>query len=135
MICLVDMMATIAALVNVPLPDAQVGCEDSFSFLPALLGKSTSKPSRETLVLHSGNGTFAVRKGRWKWIEGIPAKGRGKTGSRGVEELYDLDEDPGEKVNLIQARPEVANELGAFLNKTRGEEYSRPGQHLPAEKH
>jgi len=125
MICLVDMMATITALVNVPLPDPKVGGEDSFSFLPALLGKSASKPSREALVLHSGSGVFAVRKGRWKWIEGIPVKRPGKATPRTVQELYDLSKDPAEKKNLVQEHPEVVNELRAFLNTTRNKGSSR----------
>jgi arylsulfatase A-like enzyme len=125
MVCLVDLLATMAALVNVSLPKADVGGEDSFSFLPALLGKSTSDPSREALVLHSGNGAFAVRKGQWKWSEGIPAKGQGKKGARVVEELYDLSKDPAEKENLVQTYPQVVNELRALLNKTRDQGRSR----------
>ena len=125
MVCLVDMMATIAELTGQPLPKPQVGGEDTFSFLPALLGKTDAKPNRKALVLHSGAGTFAVRKWPWKWIEGIPANKQGKTGFRGVEELYDLSTDPGEKHNVIHEHPDVVNELRAFLNKTRDQGRSR----------
>ncbi|HPA21412.1 MAG TPA: arylsulfatase [Verrucomicrobiae bacterium] len=125
MICLVDMMATLAALVGAPLPPSEVGGEDSFDFLPALLGKAVTSPSRKALILHSGNGTFAVRKGPWKWIEGIPAKAQGKMVPKGAEELYDLSHDPSENDNLIRSRPGVADELRAILNRARDEGRSR----------
>ncbi|MCX6908195.1 MAG: arylsulfatase, partial [Verrucomicrobia bacterium] len=125
MVCLVDMLATIAALVNVPLPNLEAGGEDSFSFLPALLGKPASKPGREALVLHSGNGVFAVRKGRWKWIEGIPAKRPSKAVPQAVEELYDISKDPAEKENVIQAHSDVVKALKTFLNATRDQGHSR----------
>jgi arylsulfatase A-like enzyme len=119
MICLVDLMATLASLVGAPLPAPGAVGEDSFDFLPALLGKASPAPARKALILHSGNGTFAVRKGPWKWIEGIPAKTQGKMASRDAEELYDLAHDPSEKENLIRSRPEVADDLRAILNKAR----------------
>jgi arylsulfatase A-like enzyme len=127
MICLVDMLATTAALLDVPLPKPEVAAEDSCSFLPALLGQTAAKPGRDTLVLqnlvvfpkHIG-GVFAVRKGRWKWIEGI-ATGPGKAD----EALYDLASDPAEKHNVIQAHPDVVKELRAALNAIRNRGHSR----------
>jgi arylsulfatase A len=130
MICLVDAIATIAELTGLPLPRPDVGAEDSFSFLPALLGKTDAQPSRDAMVLHSCWGVFAVRKGPWKWIEGIKAEGipaRGNSGknAKSGEELYDLSKDPEEKQNVIHDHPEVANELRALLKKMRGEGHTR----------
>jgi arylsulfatase A-like enzyme len=127
MICLVDAMATIAELTGLPLPQPETGGEDSFSFLPTLLGKAKSGRSRDALVLHSVDGTYAVRKGRWKWIEGIPANKMGATDFRAVAELYDLSKDPGEKQNVIQQHPEVVHELKKLLNELRDQGHSRPG--------
>lgn len=49
---------------------------------------------------------FAVRVGRWKLIEGP---------EEGTRELFDLEADPGERENRIDAAPEVAAELAARL--------------------
>lgn len=119
MICLVDLLATMAELTGTPLPKTDAGGEDSFSFLPALLGKTGDGTSRSALVLHSFDGTFAVRKGPWKWIEGVPAKRQRQLGFKGAEELYDLAVDPGETRNVIQAHPEVTKELRTYLATLR----------------
>jgi arylsulfatase A len=125
MICLVDMMATLAALLDITLPAPAIGGEDSFSFLPALLGKAPVGPSRKALVLHSGNGTFAVRKDRWKWIEGVPAKAPARAAAKATEELYDLRNDLAEKDNLLHAHPEVVRELRACLKAARDNKSTR----------
>lgn len=131
MVCLVDMLATLAALVDVPLPKPETGGEDSISFLAALLGQKTEKPVRDSLVLRSlqvlpdsVGGVFAMRKGPWKWIEGSAAR-PGATTPKAAEELYDLSSDPAETKNVIQAHPEVAKELRALLNETRERGHSR----------
>ena len=127
MICLVDVLATMSAVVDVPLPKPEAAAEDSFSFLPALLGEKTARPSRDTLVLKSlANGIFAVRKDRWKWIEGIPENRPAKAAPRPpAEELYDLSSDPSEKENVIKAHPDVVKDLRATLNAIRDQGHSR----------
>ncbi len=60
-ICHVDLMATLAAKLDVKLPaDAGV---DSVNILPALLGEKRNAPLREATVHHSGQGKFAIRRG------------------------------------------------------------------------
>ena len=49
--------------------DAEVA-EDSFDVLPAILGTSSGKPLRTSMIVHSPNGNYAIRKGDWKYIEG-----------------------------------------------------------------
>ena len=57
-ICHVDFMATLAAVLEVKLPeDAGV---DSINILPALLGEKRKAPLREATVHHSGQGKFAI---------------------------------------------------------------------------
>lgn len=67
-ICLTDLMATCAELMGVALPH-NAG-EDSESFLPALYGKKLSH-RREAIIHHSMWGMFAIRRGKWKLIEGL----------------------------------------------------------------
>jgi arylsulfatase A-like enzyme len=119
----VDIFATLAAAVGAPLSAG--AAEDSVSFLPELLGKPYGAPPREAVVLHSGDGLFAIRKGSWKLVEGLgsggftpprkadPAPG----GPRG--QLYDLASDPGETRNLYLERPDLVEELGRLLAETR----------------
>ncbi len=71
MISLADILATTAAIVGEPLPAAAQAAEDSYNFLPAILGQS-SQPVRGAMIVHSSDGVFAIRKGPWKWIEGVP---------------------------------------------------------------
>jgi arylsulfatase A-like enzyme len=66
-------------------------------------GESIFSRSREKMaVFHtSWNDEFmGVRDGRWKYIQRMKD-------SR--EELYDLEADPGEKVNLAQGNPSVVS--------------------------
>ena len=51
------------------------------------------------MVVNCGNGTAAIRKGPWKYIEGVPAK----EGSK-IEEpqLYNLEDDISESENRIR---------------------------------
>lgn len=120
LLCLTDLMATCADILNVPLP-ANAG-EDSVSFLPALLGVDKTT-LREALVHHSVNGTFAVRQGNLKlllckdsggWSE--PRPGTVKPGMPEVQ-LFDLSNDIGERINLQDKQPEAVKKLTSLLEK------------------
>jgi len=120
-ICLTDLMATVAAIVEKDLdPSAGV---DSYSMLPALLSESTD-PLREATVHHSVNGSFSIRKGDWKLIfcPGSGGWSDPKPQSPGIEDLppmqlYDLSNDPGETENQYELFPEVVSELTALMEK------------------
>jgi len=128
-ISLADILATTAGIVGEPLPAASVGAEDSRSFLPALLGDAAATP-REDIIVHSADGVFAIRKGPWKWIEGVPVD-ETKAGARKTraeqyrEQLYDTVADPAETKDVSAAHPEVVKELRALLNRYRNGGFSR----------
>jgi len=127
MICLVDLMATIADVTGFKLPAPEKkGSEDSYSFLPVLLDES-KETVRPLLVLHGLDGTYAIRKGRWKWIEGIPGEGVPPVwqGLRVSEQLFDLSKDPGEANNVLDQHPEIAGNLKDALDAIRDRGYSR----------
>ncbi len=63
-----DFFRTFAHMLEVSLP-ADAG-EDSYDITPVLMGEGYESPLREATVHHSVNGTFAIRKGDWKLIEG-----------------------------------------------------------------
>ncbi|MBT3377528.1 MAG: arylsulfatase [Lentisphaerae bacterium] len=129
MVSLSDILATLAAVLGHPLPRAAEVAEDSYNQLPAFLGKGIA-PAREDMIVHSSDGVFAIRRGPWKWIEGVPAAGvkRGALKIRAAEhkpQLYNLVEDPAETRDVSADHPKVAAGLKALLGRYRRGGYSR----------
>ena len=139
MVSLSDILATMAAVLGRPLPPASEAAEDSYNQLPAFLGQ-TSKPARKDMIVHSADGVFAIRKGPWKWIEGVPAPGakRGALKTRADEhkpQLYNIEDDPAETRDVSADHPDVVAELTALLDRYRRGGYSRKlPPELPPEK-
>ena len=133
MVSVVDILATTAEIVGTPLPTKEVGAEDSRSFLPVLTGAADAK-GREDMIIHSADGVFAVRKGRWKWVEGVPVE-KIKDGVRKTRkdqfrsQLYDTVADPAETKDVSAEHPEVVAELRDLLRRYRDGGFSRE---LPA---
>ena len=124
--CLIDLLATVSDLHNVPLP-REAG-EDSFSILPVLRGGKTIRPA---VVHHSADGLFAIRQGEWKLIAGrgsggftLPKKIDPKPGEP-EGELYNLTKDPTEADNLYLKHPDVVKRLMDLLNQYKTEGRSR----------
>ncbi len=125
-ICLVDLTATCAAIIGYQLPND--AAEDSYSFLPVLQGKSLSEPIREATVHHSVDGEFAIRKGKWKFVD-CEGSGGWSNGGDGLSgQLYDMVADPKEENNLYEspAHQSVINGLKALLEQYKSQGYSRP---------
>ncbi|MDD4428281.1 MAG: arylsulfatase [Paludibacter sp.] len=97
LVCQLDFMASIAALIKQPLK----GDFDSQNILPALLGKS--KKGRTDLVIEA-NGKLAYRVGNWTLIPPYKGPKRNLTGNElgnlpdGA--LYDLKADLGQQHNV-----------------------------------
>jgi arylsulfatase A-like enzyme len=130
LICLTDVLATLAAVVGAKLPE-DAG-EDSYSILPVLRGDKLDKPIREAIVHHSGDGTFGIRQGPWKLALALGSHGfsaprdiKPKPGEA-KGQLYNLDDDPREQKNLWLAKPEIVARLTALLDKYKREGRSRP---------
>ena len=130
-VCLNDLMATCADVLNVKLPD-DAG-EDSESMLPMLLRTGGPRAER-ALVHHSVDGRFAIRHGKWK-LALCPGSGgwsqpRDPQAARqGLPpmQLYDLETDLGEQTNLVEKHPEVARQLRQRLEQIVAEGRSTPG--------
>jgi arylsulfatase A-like enzyme len=131
-ICLTDLMATFAEIVEARLPDG--AGEDSVSFLPTLLGR-VNAPLREAVVHHSIDGSFAIRQGKWKlalcpdsggWSKPLPASDE----ARGLPpvQLYDLATDLGEWNNVQAEHPEVVARLTKLLERFVADGRSTPGK-------
>ena len=130
-ICLTDLMATLAAILDFDLPE-NAG-EDSVSILPDLLDKATG-PVREATVHHSINGSFSIRQGKWK-LEFCPGSGgwsypkpeEAKKLGLSKFQLYDLSQDVGEQNNMMDKHPEVIEHLTELMTKYVEEGRSKPG--------
>ncbi len=119
---LVDVMATLAEILDAPLPDG--AGPDSVSFA-SLLNHPSDAFDRPPLICHSSGGMFAIRDGKWKLIAGNGSGGREKpTGTPFAEPwmLVDLDQDPGEQTNVAKANPEVFARLKRQLEQIKGDD-------------
>lgn len=118
-ICTSDIFATVADI-NGKLDSLPASAaEDSFSFLPALTGKKPNQAIRPFTIHHSINGSFAIRKGKWKlalcpgsggWSEPKPNKAHKNTEIPNVQ-LFDLESDLSEQNNVQDKHPDIVKEL------------------------
>jgi hypothetical protein len=98
--------------------------------LPAWLGKTYSSPIRSHLIVHGADGNFAIRRGSYKWIEGVyhPDTKPGAIRMRKDQyhkQLYDLRTDIAEAKEITDAHSKEATELEALLNRYRTQSHSR----------
>lgn len=126
-ICFTDVLATMAALVERPLPED--AAPDSCNFLPVLLGKQKEEELvRSTLVVGR-----SLRSGPWKWIEGrepllfqVPRAGTYPAKDEPAGQLYNLADDPAETRNLAAERPEIVAEMKATFARIQHGSRTRP---------
>ena len=121
LICQVDLVASLGALVGVKLADEK-DAPDSFNVLAALLG--TSATGREHLVEHAG--VLSLRQGAWKLIEPgsgprIMANTNTETGQAAQVQLFNLAEDLGETKNVAELHPERVRTMEELLRAIRRE--------------
>ncbi|MFW6313521.1 MAG: arylsulfatase, partial [Spirochaetota bacterium] len=108
--------------------------EDSVSSLPLFSG---TDEVREAIVHHSIDGSFSIRQGRWK-LELCPGSGGWSYPKPGEEpagsppiQLYDMQADVGEQVNVYDDHPETVERLKGLLTKYVREGRSTPGAPQP----
>jgi arylsulfatase A-like enzyme len=75
------------------------------------------------MVTADAKGMHALRMGVWKYIDNTPPEGfpesRLNQFRNEVPRLYNLADDPGEEKNVIDAHPEIAENMLAELNRIR----------------
>jgi arylsulfatase A-like enzyme len=118
-VCLTDLFATFAQLIEKPFP--KTAAPDSYSFLGQLTGNKTAR-QRPPVIHHSVAGMFAIRDGRWKLVLGNGSGGRQQPRGRPFTKPYflsDLKADPSETTNLATKHPDIAARLEAAALRIR----------------
>ena len=138
-ICLSDMVATFASVLNVPLPKGNA--EDSFDVLRALTEARPGAPVRDHVILQSAAATYDLRMGDWKLVERADApdfasvrnkrktaaaEKQKKNAAKQHDELYNLKADPAETKNVLAGNAEIAAKMKKLLNQARDQGFTRP---------
>lgn len=121
----IDLLATVAAIVDFKLP--KDSGEDSLNQLPLLQGNG--KSARDTLVHNTNANGYALRHGDWVLIatktgsvSGVPKwydQAQGYKPNTSPGELYNLREDLGQKNNLYDKHPDIVAKLTKMLAEIR----------------
>ena len=114
-ISLNDILATLAGILDVPLPNGNA--EDSFNAWRLFTEENPGPPIRDHVIVHAANSTYAIRMGDWKLIERTAPK---------QNELYNLKEDVAEAKDIIAANADRAAQMQKILSEARDRGYTRP---------
>lgn len=129
----IDFMATVADALGYELPDDQA--EDSHSLLPLLSGRASAV--RSTHIHNTRTDQYAIRDGDWVLVDTKDGymSGRNKAWESkrgypadddGAVELYNLEQDIGQRRNVAAANPERVAFMQALLRRIRAQGYSAP---------
>lgn len=121
----IDLMATLASVAEVKLPEGVA--TDSFNQIDLLKGKSASaRPS----MVHNTKDKYAIQKGNWVYLDSkngehtkMPewySEKNGYVENTFQQALYDLSNDVSQQKNLIADFPEKARELKSELDAIKG---------------
>lgn len=118
LICQLDIMASLAELVKMSLPEGF----DSQNLLPAFLGEN--EKGRDDLVIEA-QGKLAYRAGDWSFIPPYKGSVRNETGNElgNLPEggLFNLKEDPGQENNVAKQNIDKYQAMrNSFLEITKG---------------
>ncbi len=126
----IDLMATFANIVGAELPEK--AAPDSYDITPVLKGKKYKKPLREATVHNTNNLVWGIRKGDWLYINSPTGKEkempesfkklRGYTDFNTEGLLFDMKNDPEQRVNLYEKYPERVKEMSQKLQEYRESE-------------
>ena len=108
-----DLMPTLADLAGVARP-----ASDGISIAPTLLGNPDRQKRHPHLYweFKEQGGKQAVLKGRWKAVRLDWLRAPGK-----AIQLFDLDADPGEQVDVAKDHPEIVRTMEAIMQQEHTE--------------
>ncbi|MEL7498502.1 MAG: arylsulfatase [Planctomycetota bacterium] len=122
LVCTIDLPTSLAALTESKFDEN--GCLDSFNVIDALLGKQGAQGRSHLVQQDNGkSGTYGLRSGKWKLHRYERKQARNVVVEKKLTnskvprfQLFDLDADPGEKKNVINDHPEIAEQLKSQLD-------------------
>jgi len=128
--CTIDLLPTIARIVDTSLPSMKIDGKDIYDLLT---GVEDAKTPHEVLYFYYGvNELQAIRSGPWKLFlphrttlieSGEPGVGgkRGRYDRVQIDrpQLYDLNSDPGERMNLADVNPKQLAKMLDFAEQAR----------------
>ena len=119
----VDIMKTLVEITRAEIP--KNAAVDSYNFLPVWKGEKYESPLREATIHNTYKGKWGIRKGDWLYINNatgghreLPEDFKELTGYADFDTpgiLFNMKEDPEQRVNLYEKHPEKVKELGAYL--------------------
>ncbi len=129
----IDLLPTIAALTETPLPsDRKIDGLDASALM--LSEGEVASPRDEFLYYTSRGAIEGIRKGKWKLLVKNPSRGRNKGKGKGKGKdkgkgspptpevlLFDLDGDLAEQNNLAGEKTEIVNDLRARMTELDAE--------------
>lgn len=102
-----DVMPTLCEIAGVEVPEGT----DGISYLPSLTGKDQKAHDHLYWEFPSYGGQQAVRMGKWKAIRKNIMKGNMEL------ELYNLEEDIQEQINIADQHPEIVKQIEDIMVK------------------
>jgi arylsulfatase A len=129
----IDFMATLASALGYELPDDSA--EDSHDLMPLLKGEKASV--RTTHVHNTNQKGYAIRHGKWTlidaktgYVSGVDKEWEKRHGyepnDNSPVELYDMEQDIGQKNNVAAGNPEIVKEMQELLAKIKADGHSAP---------
>lgn len=125
-------MATLASITNTSLPTN--AAPDSYNLTPLLKGKAYSSPLREATVHNTYEKIWALRQGKWLYINGPSGEHskmpesfkelRGYTDFESAGLLFDMEIDAEQKNNLYDKYPEIIKGMQDVLERYQRQGYS-----------
>ncbi len=142
MINTTDIFATLASVVGYTLNDNVA--TDSYDMLPAMLGtQDTDQSIRPYLLTQSLRGEFQIRQGNWKYLDHAGSGGNNygrdilkpyalpEMAPDAPGQLYNLEDDPGETINLFYTEASKREELQNLLQHLKSSGRSAPKNRVP----
>jgi arylsulfatase A-like enzyme len=128
----IDLMATLANITGAELPPN--AAPDSYDLSQVIKGEEYKSPLREATVHNTFKTKWGIRKGDWLYINHssgghrkMPESFQKLSGYSDFETeglLFNMKNDPEQRVNLFERYPEQINELRTLLNDYREKGYS-----------
>lgn len=127
----IDIMATLGSLIGIDFQDGVA--PDSYHFLPSLSNNPDSIPQREILIHNTMENRWAVRKGDWLYINdstgqhsAMPesfSKLRGYSNFNTPGLLFNLKEDPEQRINHYESQPERVASMDRLILESKAKGY------------